>query len=77
MKARLIACSTRRNSVCMDPLSHVSIVASFGLGVNQSLDAVYSTSEMDADSKPYHGTNKYVRNFPKSRLPPVNVPSGH
>ena len=34
-------------------------------------DAVYPTSEADAEGKPYDGSKKYVMHFPKARLPPV------
>jgi len=44
----------------------------FGLGCNRTKDAVYPTSEMDVDGKPYDGTNRYTLTFPKGQLPPVD-----
>jgi hypothetical protein len=50
-----------------------ALITAIGLGANRPQDAVYPTSEMDADGKPYDGTNKYVIHFDKSEpLPPVN-----
>ncbi len=48
-------------------------IAFFGLGCNRTKDAVYPTSETDADGQPYSGANKYVLHFAsKKELPPVN-----
>jgi hypothetical protein len=44
----------------------------FGLGCNRTKDAVYPTSETDADGKPYDGASRYTLTFPKGQLPPVN-----
>jgi len=45
----------------------------YGLGANRPQDAVYPTSELNADGKPYEGTNKYVIHFDKDEpIPPVN-----
>jgi len=49
-----------------------ALVTAIGLGANRPQDAVYPTSEVDADGKPYSGSNKYVLHFPKGQLPPVN-----
>jgi hypothetical protein len=49
-----------------------AFVTAIGLGANRPQDAVYPTSEVDAEGKPYSGANKYVMHFPKGRLPPVN-----
>jgi hypothetical protein len=43
----------------------------FGLGANRPQDAVYPTSEVDANGKPYDGANKYVIHIPKGEMPPV------
>jgi hypothetical protein len=43
----------------------------FGLGANRPQDAVYPTSEVDAEGKPYSGANKYVMHFPKGQAPPA------
>jgi hypothetical protein len=47
-------------------------IAALGLGANRPQDAVYPTSEVDAEGKPYSGTNKYVMHFDKGQMPPVN-----
>ncbi|HVP10646.1 MAG TPA: DUF1254 domain-containing protein [Phycisphaerae bacterium] len=43
----------------------------FGLGANRTEDAIYPTSEADAEGKPYEGSNKYVVHFAKGQMPPV------
>jgi hypothetical protein len=48
-----------------------ALVTYFGLGANRPQDAVYPTSEVDGDGKPYDGTNKYVLHFPKGQMPPA------
>jgi hypothetical protein len=47
-------------------------IAYFGLGCNRTKDAVYPTSEMDVDGKPYDGAHRYTLTFPKGQLPPVD-----
>ena len=49
-----------------------AFITAIGLGANRPQDAVYPTSETDADGKPYSGANKYVMHFDKGTLPPVN-----
>jgi hypothetical protein len=49
-----------------------AFITAIGLGANRPQDAVYPTSEVDADGKPYSGANKYVMHFDKGTLPPVN-----
>ena len=49
-----------------------AFVTAIGLGANRPQDAVYPTSEADADGKPYSGSNKYVMHFAKGETPPVN-----
>ena len=49
-----------------------ALLTAIGLGANRPEDAVYPTSEVDADGKPYSGANKYVMHFPKGELPPVD-----
>jgi hypothetical protein len=46
-------------------------VTYFGLGANRPQDAVYPTSEVDNNGKPYDGANKYVIHIPKGQMPPV------
>jgi hypothetical protein len=46
-------------------------VTYFGLGANRPQDAVYPTSETDANGKPYDGANRYVIHFTKGQMPPV------
>ena len=48
-----------------------AFVTAIGLGANRPQDAVYPTSEKDAEGIPYDGTNKYVMHFEKGQLPPV------
>ena len=50
-----------------------ALVTAIGLGANRPQDAVYPTSEVDADGKPYSGANKYVMHFDKGQMPPVNA----
>jgi hypothetical protein len=48
-------------------------VTAIGLGANRPQDAVYPTSELGADGKPYDGAaNKYVVHFDKGQMPPAN-----
>lgn len=47
------------------------LVTAIGLGANRPQDAVYPTSQKDADGRKYNGANKYVMHFPKGQLPPV------
>jgi len=49
-----------------------ALITAIGLGANRPEDAVYPTSEMAADGKPYSGANKYTVHFAKGQLPPVN-----
>jgi hypothetical protein len=49
-----------------------AFITAIGLGANRPQDAVYPTSEVDGDGKPYSGANKYVLHFPKGQTPPVN-----
>jgi len=49
-----------------------AFVTAIGLGANRPQDAIYPTSEADADGKPYSGANKYVMHFPKGQAPPVD-----
>jgi hypothetical protein len=48
-----------------------ALIAAIGLGANRPQDAVYPTSEVDAEGKPYDGSNKYVMHFAKGQIPPV------
>src|SRR5262245_14909122 len=49
-----------------------AFVTAIGLGANRPQDAIYPTSETDADGKPYSGANKYVVHFNKGETPPVD-----
>jgi hypothetical protein len=49
-----------------------AVITAVGLGANRQQDAVYPTSEVDADGKPYSGANNYVMHFDKGQMPPVN-----
>jgi hypothetical protein len=46
-------------------------VTAIGLGANRPQDAVYPTSQKDADGRAYDGANKYVMRFARGQLPPV------
>ena len=63
--------STKTGLYGTDYLQRAFITA-IGLGANRPQDAVYPTSEADAEGKPYSGANKYVMHFPKGQPPPVN-----
>ena len=49
-----------------------AFITAIGLGANRTQDAVYPTSEVDAEGKPYSGGSKYIMHFDKGKLPPVN-----
>ena len=48
-----------------------ALITAIGLGANRPQDAVYPTSQKDADGKAYDGANSYVMRFAKGQLPPV------
>lgn len=48
-----------------------ALVTAFGLGANRPQDAIYPTSEADAEGKPYDGAHKYVLHFDKGKMPPA------
>lgn len=64
--------STKTGLYGTDYLQRAFITA-IGLGANRPQDAVYPTSEADADGKKYTGANKYVIHFEKGQTPPVNA----
>jgi hypothetical protein len=49
-----------------------ALITAIGLGANRALDAIYPTSEADADGKPYDGAQKYVMHFNKGEMPPAD-----
>lgn len=49
-----------------------AFITAIGLGANRPQDAVYPTSEADAEGKPYSGASKYVMHFNKGEMPPVD-----
>src|ERR1700733_9564378 len=49
-----------------------AFITAIGLGANRPQDAVYPTSEADAEGKPYSGAKKYVMHFGKGQLPPAD-----
>jgi hypothetical protein len=49
-----------------------ALITAIGLGANRPQDAVYPTSEVGADGKPYMGSDRYVMRFEKGQFPPVN-----
>jgi hypothetical protein len=48
-----------------------AFIAAVGLGANRPQDAVYPSSQKDAEGKAYDGANKYVVRFAKGQLPPA------
>ncbi len=50
-----------------------ALVTAIGLGANRPQDAVYPTSEKDADGNSYDGTKNYVMHFDAGGMPPVNA----
>lgn len=50
-----------------------AFITAIGLGANRPQDAVYPTSEVDAEGKPYSGANKYLVHFAKGQTPPANA----
>jgi hypothetical protein len=50
-----------------------AMIAAIGLGANRPQDAVYPTSQLDADGKPYAGANRYVMHFEAGALPPAEA----
>ena len=49
-----------------------AFITAIGLGANRPQDAIYPTSEVDPEGKPYSGANKYVMHFNKGEMPPVD-----
>ena len=49
-----------------------AIITAVGLGANLPQDAIYPTSIVNAEGKPYDGAKKYAMHFDKGELPPVN-----
>lgn len=50
-----------------------ALITAIGLGANRPQDAVYPTSTVDVDGKPYDGANKYVVHFAKGETPPADA----
>ncbi|CAN7760505.1 DUF1254 domain-containing protein [Bradyrhizobium sp. LjRoot220] len=48
-----------------------ALITAIGLGCNRPQDAIYPTSQKDAERQKYSGANKYVMHFAKGQLPPV------
>ncbi|MDX1946001.1 MAG: DUF1254 domain-containing protein [Pirellulaceae bacterium] len=48
-----------------------AFITAIGLGANRPQDAVYPTSEVDADGQPYSGANHYIVHFPPGKTPPA------
>jgi hypothetical protein len=48
-----------------------AMTTAFFLGANRPQDAIYPTSEVDADGVPYDGAHKYVLHFDKGQTPPA------
>jgi len=63
--------STKTGLYGTDYLNRAMITA-VGLGANRPQDAIYPTSEEDAEGKPYDGSKKYVMHFDKGQTPPAD-----
>jgi hypothetical protein len=50
-----------------------ALITAIGLGANRPEDAVYPTTEADAQGQPYSGANRYVMRFAKGQLPPAEA----
>jgi len=48
-------------------------IALVGLGANLPADALYPTTRVDGEGKPFTGKNKYVMHFTKDQIPPVKA----
>src|SRR5690606_10346715 len=64
--------TTRTGRYGTDYLNRALITA-IGLGANRPEDAVYPTTETDAEGQPYSGANRYVMRFAKGQLPPAEA----
>jgi len=62
---------TTKTGLYGDDYIQRALITAIGLGANRPQDAVYPTSEVDADGKPYSGAHKYVMHFDKGQLPPA------
>jgi hypothetical protein len=50
-----------------------AVVALIGLGANLPEDAVYPRATKDVEGQPFSGSNRYVIQFAKGQLPPVDA----
>jgi len=50
-----------------------ALITAIGLGANRPQDAIYPTSETNAEGQPYSGASKYALHFEKGQLPPVKA----
>jgi len=50
-----------------------ALVTAIGLGANRPQDAIYPTSDKDADGHDYDGNKRYVMHFDKNQLPPAQA----
>jgi hypothetical protein len=65
--------STKMGVYGTDYLTRATVTA-IGLGANRPQDAVYPTSEVGEDGKPYDGAaSKYVVHFDKGQMPPAEA----
>jgi len=64
--------STKTGTYGTDYLQR-AFITTIGLGANHPEDAVYPTSEVDGDGKPYDGRNDYVMHFDKGQTPPAQA----
>jgi hypothetical protein len=64
--------TTKAGTYGTDYLQRAFITA-IGLGANRPQDAVYPTSTVDVEGKPYSGENQYTIHFAKGETPPVRA----
>jgi hypothetical protein len=50
-----------------------ALVTAIGLGANRPEDAIYPTSQKDADGHEYDGNKHYVMHFDKGQMPPAKA----
>jgi hypothetical protein len=65
-------CLTKNSGIYGTDYLQRAFVTAIGLGANRPQDAIYPTSEKDANGKEYDGTKKYVMHFDKGQFPPVD-----
>jgi hypothetical protein len=62
---------TTKNGIYETDYLMRALITAIGLGANRPQDAIYPTSQKDAENRKYNGANEYVMRFPKGQLPPA------